>query len=108
MRQIVPLHHSMHVQLQNNQSNRSKAVTCVRRSGRVNCRRDSPEDRQREVKRGVKIVVLPTNNRYLEGEISIHTSLNHPLIVGFEGCIPATSGHKTAMVMGFCNEWIID
>jgi serine/threonine protein kinase len=56
------------------------------------------EDPQRKVKRAVKTIRSSMNIRYLKRESSFLARLNHPLIVGFEGHIPATVTHSEALV----------
>jgi serine/threonine protein kinase len=49
----------------------------------------------------VKTLPSQINARYFEWECSIHAKLNHPLIVGFEECTPASQTHRAAIVTEF-------
>jgi serine/threonine protein kinase len=53
------------------------------------------------VKRAVKTLPSQINARYFEWESSIHAKLNHPLIVGFEGCTAASESNRAAIVTEF-------
>jgi TPR repeat protein/tRNA A-37 threonylcarbamoyl transferase component Bud32 len=59
------------------------------------------EYREEKVKRAVKTLQIQKNIRYLERENSIHSRLNHPLIVGFESYIPATSNREAQIITEF-------
>jgi serine/threonine protein kinase len=82
-----------------------QSITSLRLSGQIDKTLYSivtlAEDPQRKVKRAVKTMVSPSNIRYLKWESSILSRLNHPLIVGFEGHIPATTNRPEMLVTEF-------
>jgi serine/threonine protein kinase len=59
------------------------------------------EHPKRKAKRAVKTLPSELNSRYFELESSIHAELNHPLIVGFEGCTVASQTNGAAIVNEF-------
>jgi hypothetical protein len=59
------------------------------------------EDPRRKAKRAVKTLLRPMDAPYFERESEIHTKLSHPLIVGFEGFIPASQTNSGAIVTEF-------
>jgi LIM domain kinase 1 len=82
-----------------------QSITSLRLAGQIGSTLYSgvtlAEDPQRKVRRVVKTMLSPNHIRYLKWESSILARLNHPLIVGFEGHIPATTNHPEMLVMEF-------
>jgi serine/threonine protein kinase len=59
------------------------------------------EDEAQKVKFVVKTLLDERETRCFERESTIHTQLNHPLILGFETCIPKTRDRDATIVTEF-------